>query len=588
VKSVARLQICATLFPFRFFLFPKFKPLIIFLLCDTLLSKESPNNKEEAVTIDISRPVTDYMPKARSTTASFWKSMLLLGVAISVAIIAGIIGLFILRAVSPTIPVYWALVIGIIAMVIVLNIIAKHFEWIMPWYYLLPAILFLLTFAFFPVILTVLLAFTDYAGARKGDLNISSETAITSLNGTQVTIADPKVFDCADLRNGCVGVRANLYASGTLQATVLTLEDTTLTLTEALPEGRKVNQVGIFSSLLGDLIQIPVVSNQGATLTLGRAMPADTLDLTQPVNVQLDRVPVQRLITAEDGANLTLNEALPEGLNFETMARYSDFGFLGLRNFREIFRGASRSLGPVFLWNVLFAVSTVILNTVVGVFLAVLLNNPNLRLRAMYRTLLIVSWALPTVITIQVWRGFLNQNFGAINRLLMLADITPTPINWLLGSEWAARAAVLLVNLWLGFPFMMTATLGALSAIPTDVYEAAKIDGATAWEAFWGVTAPLLRTALVPITLTGFAFNFNNFGLIFLLTDGGPPVDWGTATARGTDILVTWAYNSAFRTQGGLAYALGSAISLLIFAITVAVSLINFRVTGALKETSNT
>jgi arabinogalactan oligomer / maltooligosaccharide transport system permease protein len=172
--------------------------------------------------------------------------------------------------------------------------------------------------------------------------------------------------------------------------------------------------------------------------------------------------------------------------------------------------------------------------------------------------------------------------------VLMLLDITPEPINWLVGDATAARSAVLLVNLWLGLPFLMTATLGALSAIPRELYESAKIDGASALQSFWGVTAPLLRTALVPITLTGFAFNFNNFNLIFLLTDGGPPVDWGTATARGTDILISWAYNEAFRSQGGYAYGLGSAISILIFLITIAVSLVNFRVTGALKEESNT
>ena len=107
-------------------------------------------------------------------------------------------------------------------------------------------------------------------------------------------------------------------------------------------------------------------------------------------------------------------------------------------------------------------------------------------------------------------------------------------------------------------------------------------------QTFWGVTAPLLRTAMIPITLTGFAFNFNNFNLIFLLTDGGPPIAGGTATARGTDILISWAYNEAFRSQGGFAYGLGSAISILIFMITVAVSLVNFRVTGALKEVRNT
>ena len=241
----------------------------------------------------------------------------------------------------------------------------------------------------------------------------------------------------------------------------------------------------------------------------------------------------------------------------------------------------------MFAWNVSFAVLTILINTAFGVLLAVLLNNPDLRFRNLYRTLLIVPWALPNIITIQVWRGFLNENFGVINRVLMLFDITSVPVNWL-GVEMAAKSAVLLVNLWLGLPFMMTAVLGALSAIPRELYEAAKIDGASAWQTFWGVTGPLLRTALIPITLTGFAFNFNNFNLIFLLTDGGPPVDWGTATARGTDILISWAYNEAFRSQGGFAYGLGSAISILIFVITVAVSLVNFRVTGALKEERNT
>src|SRR5690606_38860120 len=132
--------------------------------------------------------------------------------------------------------------------------------------------------------------------------------------------------------------------------------------------------------------------------------------------------------------------------------------------------------------------------------------------------------------------------------------------------------------------FMMTATLGALSAIPDELYEAARIDGANAWQGFWSVTGPLLRSALIPITLTGFAFNFNNFNVIFLLTDGGPAVDWGTATARGTDILISWAYNEAFRSQGGYAYGFGSAISIIIFVITLGVSLVNFRVTDALKE----
>ncbi|MEZ4608445.1 MAG: sugar ABC transporter permease [Deinococcales bacterium] len=212
-------------------------------------------------------------------------------------------------------------------------------------------------------------------------------------------------------------------------------------------------------------------------------------------------------------------------------------------------RQATNALMPVFAWNLSFAILTIIINTIIGTFIALLLNNPELRFRNLYRTLLIVPWALPGIITIQVWRGFLNTNFGAINRFLAVLDL-PT-FDWL-GDCNLAKAAVLLVNLWLGLPFMMTAVLGALSAIPRDIYEAARIDGASPWQSFWQVTAPLLRTAMVPITLTGFAFNFNNFNIIYLLTDGGPPAPWGTSTARCTDILISWAYNEAFRSQGAM------------------------------------
>lgn len=474
---------------------------------------------------------------------------------------------------------------GTFGLIVALVVIARRFTWIMPWYYVLPAIVFLLTFTFFPIGLTVWLAFTDYSGIRNGQLNPVTTTDIVELDGTRLVIADPLQFNCADLRNGCVDVRAQLLSLSTLTVPAAAYANGVITLEEALPAGRTVVEVELHLPDLGFDFTATVVGVDGPDLQLERPMPFPP-DL-EAVRVSLgDRQ--LRTIVAEDGAELTLNAPLPDDFDATAIARYNDYGFIGWRNFATIISRAQRSLIPVFTWNVSFALLTILINTAFGVLLAVLLNNPDLRFRNAYRTLLIIPWALPNIITIQVWKGFLNENFGAINRLLMLLDITPEPISWLLGDATTARAAVLLVNLWLGLPFMMTATLGALSAIPRELYEAAKIDGASALQSFWGVTAPLLRTALVPITLTGFAFNFNNFNIIFLLTDGGPPVEWGTATARGTDILISWAYNEAFRSQGGFAYGLGSAISILIFVITVAVSLVNFRVTGALKEVSNT
>jgi len=454
----------------------------------------------------------------------------------------------------------------------------------MPWYYVLPAIVFLLTFTFFPVLLTIWLAFTDYAGARNGQLSVPTTTPVVAVEGDRVTVSDPAGLNCEVLRNGCVDVRAEVYSFDLLAVTAVDYADGVLTLSEPLPRGREARQVDLFLPDLGFDFSTEIEAIDGVEVRLVRSPPFAP-DLERVTIQMADEV--DRRIVALDGAVLTLDAPLPSGFEATAIARYNEYGFIGLSNFTSILSRAQRSLIPVFTWNVSFAVLTILINTTFGVLLAVLLNNPDLRFRNLYRTLLIVPWALPNIITIQVWRGFLNENFGAVNRVLMLFDVTPEPINWL-GVAIASKGAVLLVNLWLGLPFMMTAVLGALSAIPRELYEAAKIDGASAWQGFWGVTAPLLRTALIPITLTGFAFNFNNFNLIFLLNDGGPPVDWGTATARGTDILISWAYNEAFRSQGGYAYGLGSAISILIFVITVAVSLVNFRVTGALKEESNT
>jgi len=532
--------------------------------------------------MDISRPPTDHLPRSRTTTGGLFKSLALLSLALTIALAVGVLGVFVVRTFAPDAPAFIGIPFAIAMLVLVLRVMAHRYQWLMPWYYLLPSIVFLLTFTFFPVILTIGLAFTDYAGIRNGELNVSSETAITAVDGARITIASAASLDCEDLRDGCNNVAAMVYASGEAEVTGESIEGATLTLTQEPPAGRSVATVSLHLPDLGFDFEMRVIGQDGRVLTLERAPPSPP-DL-ESLTVRLDRQPLRVTIAEDHGTELVLSAPLPDDIEAMSIARFNDFGFVGLRNFRYIAASASKALIPVFTWNIAFAFLTVLLNTIAGVFMAVLLNNKSLRFRNLYRTLLIVPWALPSVITIQVWRGFLNQNFGAINRLMALLDIGPEPINWLAGNHFAAKGALLFVNLWLGLPFLMTATLGALSAIPDEVYEAARIDGANAWQGFWGVTGPLLRSALIPITLSGFAFNFNNFNVIFLLTDGGPAVTWGTATARGTDILISWAYNEAFRSQGGYAYGLGSAISVIIFVITLAVSLMNFRVTGALKE----
>lgn len=325
-----------------------------------------------------------------------------------------------------------------------------------------------------------------------------------------------------------------------------------------------------------------VVGQEGARLVLETdAKEALRCDPCQgePVEVYAEGHRLRARILEVEGKTLLLDRTPPFPAEF--VAKVNAFRFVGLKNFAFILSQANQALLPVFAWNVVFAASTVLLNALLGLVLGLVLNNKALKLRNFYRTALIISWALPGVITVQVWVALLNYNFGAINRLLGVLGIYPIP--WLNDPDWA-KVAVLLVNLWLGFPYMMTATLGALSTIPDELYEAAKVDGATPWQALRHITLPLLEKPMLPILLSSFAFNFNNFYLIYLLTGGGPAQEGRLATAQATDILISWAYKTAFSAEGQSAYGLGAAISLIIFAITVAISLVNFRVTGALRE----
>jgi arabinogalactan oligomer/maltooligosaccharide transport system permease protein len=261
--------------------------------------------------------------------------------------------------------------------------------------------------------------------------------------------------------------------------------------------------------------------------------------------------------------------------------RINPISFIGFGNFQQIFARASVQLWPVLVWTVIFAISTTLLNVIVGLVLGILLNNKRLKFRNLYRSLLILPWAVPAVISIQMWAVLMNQNFGGLNRLLGLFGALPVP--WLTDPMWA-KVAIILVNLWLGFPYMMTATLGALSAIPDDLYEAADIDGATKLEQVRFITLPMLQAAFTPIVLATFAYNFNNFGIIYLLTAGGPAEVGREATARSTDILLSWGFNTAFTGAGAQAYGLAGAVSVIVGVLTIIISVFNFRVAGVFKE----
>ena len=260
--------------------------------------------------------------------------------------------------------------------------------------------------------------------------------------------------------------------------------------------------------------------------------------------------------------------------------------FVGLNNILEMFTDSrlSTPFMKIFGWTLTWAALSVFFTFTVGLALALLLNNPRLRSRALYRTLLIIPWAIPSFISVLVWRhGFFNETYGFINKFIVSGLMGFEPIRWLNNDFWA-KVSCLIVNTWLGFPYMMTVSLGALQSIPYTFYEAASIDGAGRGLRFRKITLPLLMTSIAPLLVGSFAFNFNNFVGIYLLTNGGPEMPNSITNAGSTDILISYTYKLAFEGSRGQNFGYASAITLFIFLLVIAISSVNFKLSGTFEE----
>ena len=241
---------------------------------------------------------------------------------------------------------------------------------------------------------------------------------------------------------------------------------------------------------------------------------------------------------------------------------------LGDADFRGPFVG-------IFIWTVLFAGLTVLFSTALGMTLAVLLEWQNLKYRGLYRTLLFLPYAVPGFISILVFKGLFNQNFGEINGILnALFGVRPA---WF-ADPLLAKVMILIVNTWLGYPYIMILCSGLIKAIPSDLYEASAIAGAKPLTNFFKITAPLIARPLTPLLISAFAFNFNNFVLISLLTDGRPDYLNTKLPAGTTDILVSYTYRIAF-TDSGQNFGLAAAISTLIFVMVAIMALVQLKIT---------
>ena len=246
-----------------------------------------------------------------------------------------------------------------------------------------------------------------------------------------------------------------------------------------------------------------------------------------------------------------------------------DWHLSGMTQYVKVFTEPTEpSFYNVFLKTIIWTVSNVFFHVVIGVFLALLLNQ-KIRGRSVYRTLLILPWAIPQYIVALTWRGMFNYEYGSIN-LIITKYLHLPAVEWL-KSPTEAFLACILTNVWLGFPFMMVVALGALQSIPHELYDAAEIDGASWFDRLRKITLPLIRPVMIPAVTLGVVWTFNNLNIVWLVSNAGEPSDQ-------THILVSFVYKAAFNLYR---YGYAAALSMIIFVILLIFSLSFMRRTKA-------
>jgi arabinogalactan oligomer/maltooligosaccharide transport system permease protein len=473
-------------------------------------------------------------------------------------------------------PDYPIAIASIVALIVIDVVYLSRKRWAIPGKYLLPGTIFLLVFALYPILYTVYISTTNFGTGN----NLAKGQAIEQIERNSIGATEDAVrYDLQIIAEGNeTGELAFLLTDGGGNRFLGTADGLTgLAESEIIEDGRRETidgfvalNTGASNDRVGEVNALVVPSDTGEIVNDGfgsafakeqtRVYDSDR-DIVIDVTTGTEYEVVDGYFTNEAGEQLLPGWRASVGFeNYERL--FSD------QQTREVFL-------RVFVWTVLFSLFSVLLTFFLGLQMALVFNDSRMRGRKLYRSLIIIPYAIPSFMTALVWRGMLNQQFGVINRWL------GTNIAWLDG-DWTPYFSILLVNLWLGYPYMFLVCIGALQSIPDDLTESAAVDGASGLKQYRFITLPLLLIAVAPLLVASFAFNFNNFNLIFLLTDGNPPIQ-GSDAGR-TDILISYVYKIAFETGGGADYGFASAVSLLIFMIVAGISAFSFRFTRVFED----
>ena len=259
-----------------------------------------------------------------------------------------------------------------------------------------------------------------------------------------------------------------------------------------------------------------------------------------------------------------------------SVKHFKDYKYVGFDNYKYVFQKNFSGLSGLTLWTFIFALSVVLISFIIGTILAIILNDNGIKLRKFYRTVFIIPWVIPSVITLLMWRGLLNTNYGFINKVLEAIGFAKVP--WL-SDPFIAKISVIFIVVWFSFPFLSVVALGLLQAIPKELYEATQIDGASSLKSFFTITLPYLIRGMAPVLILAFIMQFNQFG-IYIVTKG-EPASKVIGNPGATDLLLTYVYNTAFRV---FRYDLAATYSVIIFIFMAIFALVNMKVSERIAK----
>jgi maltose/maltodextrin transport system permease protein len=451
------------------------------------------------------------------------------------------------------------------------------------WRYLSPAIFAALVFAVLPMLYTLSLGFTNYSSRNL--LSLDDARNYLASERLQVPQSEASFTLLPGNSAGKYSVllqtaEGNGADAGRFVSDELDLTDTKSRAVALKPTDKAITQTS--RSL--------AVQHLEGLRALQLSLPGSNTFLTLTSLTHFAQT--QPLFSSPDGVSL-VNQST--GIRFEPDMKTGNFvsaqgealqpGFrvnVGLQHFTKVFTD-ERFRAPFFsvlIWTVVFSAISVFCAAALGMVLAVLLDWEQLRGRAVYRVILFLPYAIPGFISILVFKGLFNQNFGEVN--LILSGLFGLKPQWF-SDPFLAKCMLLMVNVWLGFPYMMVLCAGLIKTIPADLYEASAVAGAGTLDNFFRITLPLTLKPLTPLLISAFAFNFNNFVLINMLTRGRPDQIDAALPAGTTDILVSYTWRIAFE-DSGQQFGLASAISTVIFVIVAALTLLQMRLTKVTKD----